>query len=623
VVFALVLIVAPVVARAQTKTAPVAKPAAVRSADSKARELTIEQQNAIGLLDGLSDQAKGIGDAAMRIRVEARLADALWERDRERAKRIYRRAFDEIDDLNESIVDPTAAPVGARAELYVELFSSLYRLDAEYANQLARGLDDDPDLYDGDGLPYENLSDRSATMLGVAASIAPRNPELAVELGRQCVQQGVPLEFANLLGALATSNRQLADSLAGDAVQVVAQSGASPLDMWGIVSYLFPELKATESVGDAGATATADLKRRCLEAAYNVTGRYVAALADRAIGAETDDPSDASSVYTGQGLAMSYGLARQLVPVFDVYDPERATAYRVLVAQIEGAAPADVRDRVAQPSVASSETVDSIESKAATATDPSLRASLYGRAASLALERDGYEAAKAIVAKIDDPDARARVLGPIARQAASDALQDRRYDDAARIAGDIPDLDDRAVTYCELARSLAGSGKRLTALEMLDNAARLLSKEGAVMTEVKARALVRVANAYAPIDAGRGFDVMRMAVDAVNKGLALADPTPQNRNPATLFRLGGYDPSPGLEELAQSDYFRALALAQSLDNRPLAILAQLAVVRGAMRQVPPAKPTAPPTPPAKKRPDQSAPGAQVHARAAGSASSQP
>jgi len=203
------------------------------------------------------------------------------------------------------------------------------------------------------------------------------------------------------------------------------------------------------------------------------------------------------------------------------------------------------------------------------------------------------------------------VLAPLAHEAAADAARERRYDDARRIAGDIADLDERAAVYCDLARSLVADNKRMPALDLLDDAQRILVKEGAVMTETKARALVRVANLYAAIDALRGFDVMRTAVDAVNKGLSLpAEPATSGRNPALLFRLSEFDASQGLEELARTDYFRALALAQGIEARPLSILAQIGVVRGAMRPLPSPKPPPPvekPKPKPKKAGPVSAP----------------
>jgi hypothetical protein len=425
----------------------------------------------------------------------------------------------------------------------------------------------------------------------------------------------VPVEFSSLLVALSSADPKMADALADEASRAALQSARSPLETWGVAAYLFPDLRVDDMGPDAGVASSPDLKRRFLEAAYAVTGRYVAALADHAVAASPDPtaPVDPASVYTGQGLMMSYALVRQLAPMFDAYDPERATAFRVLVGQIEGSAPADVRDRLAMSDV-TAESPNAIAARAAEATDPKVQAELYARAAAVAMRRDGYDAAKGYVAKIEDPGVRARVLAPLAREAAAAAAQERHYDDARRIAGDIADLDERAAVYCELARSLVAANKRPEALDLLDDAQRILVKEGAVMTETKARALVRVANLYAAIDALRGFDVMRTAVDAVNKGLALpADTSKSGRNPALLFRLSEFDASQGLEELARTDYFRALSLAQGIEARPLSILAQIGVVRGAMRPVP--VPKAPPAAP-KPKPKQAEPATAPKAPAA-------
>jgi hypothetical protein len=560
------------------------------------RALTIEQQNALGVLDGLVEQARSIADDATRIRIQARIADALWARDRARAERIYRRLYDDIEDLDESIVDPASAPVGARLELRVEIFSSLYRLDPAFANQLARGLDDDPEFYDGAGLPYETLSDRSATLMGAATAVAARDPQLAADLGRESIRTGVPIEFAGLLEAIARSNRPLADDLAGEAAAAAARAGTSPVDVWGVATYAFPELRLTPD--DAAASpAAAELKRRVLEAAYSVTTRYVAALAEETAGRNpaVDEP-DPVSVYEGQGLLLSYGLARQLAPFFDVHAQGIATSYRVLLAQIESAAPPGLHERVG-PSAAAGDTPEALAARAADTTDRAARNALYVRAAVLALERDGYDAAKGFVAKIEDDAARAAALGPIAERAARLAVANRRFDDARRIALDVSDLAARGRLYGDIARALAAAGKRPQALELLEEAQTALLKDGAVMTRAKAEALVRVANAFAALDAVRGFEVMDVAVDAVNKGLARVEPQ-KGRNPGTLFLLAELDPSPGVEELARTDYFRSLALAQSLDDRALSILAQIGAVRGAMRAT--AAPATKPEPPARR-----------------------
>lgn len=408
------------------------------------------------------------------------------------------------------------------------------------------------------------------------------------------VANGVPIEFASLLFVLGQASTQLADTLASDAARIAGQSGTSPVDVWGLTSYVFPELRIGSAAFDGSAPTNLDLRRQTLEAAYVVLGRYVAALQDHAL-AKRPDPDaavDPSSVFEGQGLTMSYLLARQLTPMFDAYDPERATAYRVLVGQIEGAAPTDLRDRVGA-AVATNETPEAVASRADAATDRGVRTTLYVRAAYLALARDGYDSAKSYVSRIEDDDERARALGQLAKQAALTAVQNRQFDEARRIAADVSDLDERARVFSDLARALVVAGKRQQALDSLDDAQRNLIKDGAVATSSKAEALVRIANTYAGLDAVRGFDVMRTAVDMINKGVVFVDDSSDGqpkRNPALLYRIGEFDASQGLEELARTDYFRSLMLAQSIDNRALSILAQIGAVRGAMRPLEPQTP---------------------------------
>src|SRR5919112_1891057 len=49
---------------------------------------------AISLINSLADEARGFRDETLRARVQARAADALWETDAERARALFRRAWD-------------------------------------------------------------------------------------------------------------------------------------------------------------------------------------------------------------------------------------------------------------------------------------------------------------------------------------------------------------------------------------------------------------------------------------------------------------------------------------------------------------------------------------------------
>lgn len=563
------------------------------------RVLTIEQLDAASVLDSLAEQARSIEDEATRIRVEGRIAELLYERDAERARRLFRRTFDEIESLNESAVDPAYAPVGARLTLRVELLATLYRVDPVLAGQLSATLDEDPENYDGGGMPFESQSDMSATMLRVAQSLVSSDPELAASLARQGIVGGVPVEFAVLLPALGDANRSVADELAGEALRAAGVSGFSLVDVAGALPYVFPEVESYGPRQAGASTRSSDLRRSFLVVTLNVTSRYVNGLNARSTVKQADD-AEPWSIYTGEGLAVNYEIAEQIAPLFDAVDPERSGVFRGLTAQIANAMPIELRTSIGTSLPKSSvETAESVAAKAETVTDPRSREDLLGRAATLAADRGDVDLAKSYAARIDDPARRSSVRSTVALQAIRTALAERRYDDARKLATEIADIRTRASAYTQIASEMVSSGKRAMATDCLDDAQIALIKDDAVMTREKAEALVRVANAYAALDPIRGFDVMRSALDSVNTGLRRvegASPGPQSaarRNPGLVFQLGALDPSSGLEVLARTDYFRSMGLAQRLDSKALAVLAQIGVIRGVLKSRPPARPALP------------------------------
>jgi hypothetical protein len=101
----LLSLVVPHAPAAHAQTAPAApqtkKPAAAgtasktRAAAGAADPLAAERRaNAIALINALADESRGFRDQTLKARVQAQAADALWETDRERARALFRRAWD-------------------------------------------------------------------------------------------------------------------------------------------------------------------------------------------------------------------------------------------------------------------------------------------------------------------------------------------------------------------------------------------------------------------------------------------------------------------------------------------------------------------------------------------------
>ncbi|HEY9404121.1 MAG TPA: hypothetical protein VIQ24_15795, partial [Pyrinomonadaceae bacterium] len=81
-------------AQAKKPAAKVTKTRATGAADPLAAE---RRANAITLINTLADESRGFRDQTLKARVQAQAADALWETDKERARALFRRAWDSAE----------------------------------------------------------------------------------------------------------------------------------------------------------------------------------------------------------------------------------------------------------------------------------------------------------------------------------------------------------------------------------------------------------------------------------------------------------------------------------------------------------------------------------------------
>ena len=79
---------------AQPKNTGAKKPAAKKPAAEADPMAEVRRASAVSLVSALAEEARGFGETALRARVQARAADALWDTDRERARALFRRAWE-------------------------------------------------------------------------------------------------------------------------------------------------------------------------------------------------------------------------------------------------------------------------------------------------------------------------------------------------------------------------------------------------------------------------------------------------------------------------------------------------------------------------------------------------
>jgi hypothetical protein len=94
-------------AAAQQPSAQTKKSASKKTAEADPLA-EVRRTTAITLVSALADEARNFNDSMLRARVQARSADTLWDTDKERARALFRRAWEAAeaaDHENERLTD--------------------------------------------------------------------------------------------------------------------------------------------------------------------------------------------------------------------------------------------------------------------------------------------------------------------------------------------------------------------------------------------------------------------------------------------------------------------------------------------------------------------------------------
>ena len=197
------------------------------------------------------------------------------------------------------------------------------------------------------------------------------------------------------------------------------------------------------------------------------------------------------------------------------------------------------------------------------------RDSLYARAALAWLAKGEINEAQSAARSISNRETRDRVLAQIARRQTSEG----RIDDAVAVALDIEDDTARVGALVKLAGAALASRDRVRAIELLDEAeAEAIKAQPSI---ARAQSLLTIVSSFSALDTVRAFEVMQTAIKSIND-----IPAPGS---AEQFNLS-FEST--LAVLAQTDFDRALLLAQQLTIKDASLIAQLAVCRGGLARAP-------------------------------------
>jgi len=235
-----------------------AKPAAAApAAEDVDAEAAQQRTVAISLVSSLADEARSFKDQTRRARVQARAADVLWDTDPERARELFKRAWEaaeivdaesakkRADEMKRLESEGEAVVVRGGPDLRSEVLRLVAKRDRKLGEEFLKALDDANEKERSEAATNQRRNDPSSR-IGASQRL---------QLARRLVEDGEverAIEFATpalnsinvdvifFLSALHEKNAQLADSAYTSLLaRAVRDSTSDANTVSGLSSYLF------------------------------------------------------------------------------------------------------------------------------------------------------------------------------------------------------------------------------------------------------------------------------------------------------------------------------------------------------------------------------------------------
>jgi hypothetical protein len=609
------LTIAPAIGQQNQQETPV-KPSKVKAA-AKAEEVDAEAEQrrevAISLVMTLADEARSFKDQTRRARILARAADVLWDSDAERARELFRRAWDAADaadnerarqraeDINRMQAAGEPIVVRGGPELRNEVLRIVARRDGKLTEEFLKVFDE----------AKAKASEETAANARRNRFPEQLGPARRLELARRLLQDGdierawvyalpalekVNMESIFFLSALREKDASRADKVFQG---LLARSLIDPLSdantVSGLSSYvLTPFFYITfERSGGANqnrsrrTTQPPDLSPRIRDGFLKVAFEILM----RPLPAPDQD-------HTTGGHYGKYMVIARLLPIFDQYAPDLAPGLRTQMTALASYLPPDPQQGVNRDLTAGLRPDDEVDSNPAQRMQQRLdqartsddRDAIYADFAVMLTEK-GDPGAHDLVDKIENSELRKNVKAYTDFEWAQHAIRKKDANEAARLAknGDLTSIQ-RVWTYTKAAKLLLASERSL-AIDLLDQALAEGRRIGNSDPD-RARALTAVATTMAEVDMVRAWETLSEIIKAANAADAFTGEdsrissrfqtktmTVVNNSTAEDFDLLGL-----FRQLANADLLRAVQFAKTFTGQAPRAVATLAIAQSVLEK---------------------------------------
>jgi hypothetical protein len=569
---------------------------------------------AISLVNSLADEARSFKDQTRRARVQARAADVLWDTDNERARDLFRRAWDAAEVADQEATRrrseearkqrEAGGPVVIRGgpDLRSEVLRLVGKRDAKLGEHFLKLLDESE----------KKERESAASDLGMKGPGDLIGSSKRLQLARRLAEDGeveramtfaapaldkVTPDAIFFLSTLREKNSQVAD---GAFTALLARIARDPLSdantVSGLSSYVFtPFLYVTfESQGGANQmrsraptpppAISEDLRTNFLRVAFQILMQPLPA---------------PDQDHTTSGRIGKYQVIKRLVPLFEQHLPDLAASLRTQMTALASYVPQDLQregNRAITTGIGMNDddeqgdSFHQMQERLDRATRSAERDAIYADYA-VALTGKGDSRARDLIDKISDNELRKNVKAYTDFQWTRLAVRNKDAGEVARLARSAELNAVQKVWAFTSAARIVSATERARAVEYLDSAL-AESKRISPSDPDRARTLTAIAAGFVELDQVRAWETLNEVVKAAN---AAEDFTGEDSRISSRLQTAqmvvmenataqDFDLLGAFRSLARVDLFRAIQVAKTFTGEAPRAVATLAIARSALEK---------------------------------------
>lgn len=593
------------------KPAPVADAKPKSEKDPEAERLIRERRaNAQSLLISLASDAATYTDQRLRARTMARVADALWDADPERARAMFRKAWDAaemvddesrrvtLEEIKEQEKKGGSVTVTGRPSIRAEVLRLVARRDRKLGEELLAKLTADKKQEAAEAADKaRNLFDTPEAItqrLGLARQLLESDVERALQFADPALTS-ITREGIDFLSFLRAKDAQAADQrYAATLARAGAslQSDANTVSL--LSSYLFtPHVYVAFNAGGASNTQTSRSSAPP-EVAPELRATFFRVASDillRPVAAPGQDQTSA-------GVVGKYLMIKRLLPLFEQFAPrETAEALSGQMQALANAVPEETRERDddtlregIRPPEKSEDREKALLDRIERAKTSEERDQLYLQLARLYSDK-GDLRARDFVDKIADSEIRKAARAFTDATMTLEAVAQKDVDRILELVrtGELTHLQ-KAWALSQAAKLLAKTDaeRAQSVLDQADIEARRID----VSNPDRARALLSVASAYIVLDRRKAWDAVYEATKAANSaptftgedGVIRLSLLTKGMASIRTSSARDFDVAPIFGELAGEDYGRTVELARLFEREAPRASAVIAIARAVLEE---------------------------------------